>query len=597
MCGIAGILSKKQVVKNTIKQMTDTLIHRGPDAEGFFVDNNIGLGHRRLSIIDLSGNASQPMFFNDLAIIFNGEIYNYKELKTELEKESYTFITQSDTEVLLKGFHCYGEAVLQKLDGMFSFAIWDKTKKELFCARDRFGEKPFYYYFDGQKFVFASEMKAIFESGIQKQLNNNMLFQYLAFDMVENPENKKETFFKDIYKLEASTFLKIHLSEFKIKKQKYWKLNLVVNKGVTGEQAAEKFKYLLNESVSRRLRSDVNVGTSLSGGLDSSTLVALINNQLKGQGEQKTFSARFQNKKFDEGKYIEIMHKKFNTDHHNVFVAADSLEKNFDKIMYHQEEPFGSASILAQWNVMQLAKANNTTVLLDGQGADEILAGYHGYFIPFLKELYLTDKQIFIKEKQLLAEKHNFNIKTDLKFRIGIHYQKTKSLLRKNYHKFNKPAELKLLNKDFVQAYFTQVPFYESRNLNDSLMYDTNIYGLEKLLRYADRNAMAHSVETRLPFLYHKLVEFLFSLPAEMKIKNAWTKYILRISMQDILPKEIVWRVDKMGYQAPQNEWMQSGEIPEILKHYKNSLISEKYINDNFNDNWKVFMIGKFLNI
>ena len=395
MCGIAGILSfKDKVTLQSLKTMTDTIVHRGPDGEGQWVNHNgqIGFGHRRLSIIDLSELGKQPMHYLYMryTITFNGEIYNYREIKNDLIKAGYRFISETDTEVLLALYDLKKERCLENLDGMFAFAIWDESTQELFCARDRFGEKPFYYTIYNNQFIFGSEMKEIFSIGVPKTVNYNMVYNYLENDLVENPLNKQETFFENIYKLEAATYLKV--KDKKIKKIKYWEINLKNRSEVSFAEAEKEFTRLFEISISRRLRSDVPVGSSLSGGLDSSSVVARINKILQNNTTQKTFSARFHNKDFDEGKFMLQIQKKFNLDSYYVYPDSNTLLKNLDLVYHHQEEPFGSASILAQWEVMRLAKQNNVSVLLDGQGADEFLSGYHKYFPTYLFELAKQDK-------------------------------------------------------------------------------------------------------------------------------------------------------------------------------------------------------------
>ena len=566
MCGIAGILSYKTKPElNQLKLMTDELIHRGPDGEGQWINEkaNIGLGHRRLSIIDLSQAGAQPMHYanNRYTISFNGEIYNYIELKQELIKKGYQFKTQTDTEVLLALYDAEKENCLKKIDGMFAFAIWDEKEQILFCARDRFGEKPFFYYHDNDRFVFASEIKALWKAGINKKIKESFIYNYLLFGTTEDINRPTETIYENINKLEPATFIKVNLSG-KIIKEKYWQIDLSKqNNTVNIDEAKEQFLSLFTNSIKNRLRSDVAVGSSLSGGLDSSSIVCLIN-EIKGQEqEQKTFSARFKDFEKDEGYFIKkVLETRKNIKSFDVYPDENSLIDNWKNIVYYQDEPFGSFSIAAQYEVMQLAKRNNVTVLLDGQGADELMAGYHPYFETYYNSLYKKDKALYGKEisaYRMLYNKEfaNPNLKTNL-------LQKNKKL-----YSFLSKKRRKIIssNNDYFVGINPDIvaenkgkepPIAQFTSLKEHLYYSTFTKGLSELLRYADRNSMAHSVEVRLPFLNYKLVEFIFSLPEDMLINKAWTKFILRYSMQEILPKEITWRKDKIGYEPPQNKWI-----------------------------------------
>lgn len=597
MCGITGKITFNQnkVSYPDLKRMTDSIIHRGPDGEGQWIneEQNVGLGHRRLSIIDLSENAAQPMHDsnNRFVISFNGEIYNYIELKSDLIKLGYKFKTTSDTEVLLSAYHEYGEPFLQKLDGMFAFAIWDQQKKELFCARDRFGEKPFFYFRDKEQFVFGSEMKAIFSSEIPKSIDNQMLYLYLAYDVVENPNNKYQTFYKDISQLPASHSLKISRNgEFEIKK--YWELQTSSACVESFEDASIKFKSLFEESIKRRMRSDVKVGSSLSGGVDSSSILCSVLD-LFPENQFNTFTARFKDKNYDEGIFVEQLKKKYSFNTFECYLSSDQVIDNLDKIFYHQEEPFGSTSIVAQWEVMKLARQNNTIVLLDGQGADETIGGYFKYFLPFLHEIKNKKEYQFQK---LAIEKH-----------LGIqsYISKKEALRMKSPAFFDKITDISRpyresvgldLSDNFKKEYkFESTPFHRDTNLNAFLHNDIFTYGLGKLLRFSDRNAMAHSVEVRLPYLSHQLVEFIFSLPSTYKINEGWTKYILRKSMEGRVPSSILFRKDKKGFQAP-NTWMQDKQMEELINASVNKLKNEGIIKQaELSNNWKYIMAAKVM--
>lgn len=580
MCGIAGIynLNAEPVIFEDLKKMTDAIIHRGPDGEGQWLNKkeSVGFGHRRLSIIDLSENGKQPMHYkgNRYTITFNGEIYNYIELKQELIKRGYYFESECDTEVLLALYDLKKEACLEDLDGMFAFAIWDELEQSLFCARDRFGEKPFHYFKDAKKFVFASEIKQFWSIGINKKMSSSKLNNFVEKGVIGEASQADVTFFDGISKLKPAHYLKINKSgELSI--HNYWRIDENA-KEFTGtiEQAAEQFFELFKDSVRLRLRSDVPVGSSLSGGLDSSSIVMLID-ALKGKElQQNTFSARFKNFAKDEGKYIEEVIKACkNMKVHYTWPDKDYFEEVLTKVCYHQDEPFGSASIVAQYAVMELAKKHQVTVLLDGQGADEQLAGYLPYYSLYLDQLNFTNKKLFLSELKAFQQFH------------GAVYPytslKESETIRMKLGRYKR----KLLKQDY---------FFASL-LKTRLINDTCTSGLSELLRYADRNSMAHSREVRLPFLSHKLVEFVFSLPTDYLLHMGWTKYVLRRSMETILPSTICWRTDKIGYEPPQNQWL---DLPGFKREIErcSSALGINYNREIRGEiDWRLLMASKFI--
>lgn len=559
MCGIAGIfLPHREEKINLVKRMTDSMIHRGPDGEGHWHSETAGitLGHRRLAILDLSENGLQPMHFNKrYSIVFNGEIYNYIELRQQLIKSGYEFKSNSDTEVILALYDLKKEECLKDLEGMFALAIWDEEEKCLFCARDRFGEKPFYYYFDKDKgFYFASEMKALWAAGIPKVPNVSLLHLFFEKGVCLHPIDQSQTFYNDIYQIDSGHFLKISINSYKINITNYYSLNNIkINSNISFEEAQSKFRELFTQSISRRLRSDVPIGSSLSGGIDSSSIVMIINNLKPINSVQKTFSARFGNFHNDEGEFIhEVINKTDGIFSHEVWPNGDELSDNIAKIIFHQEEPFGSASIFAQWKVLELAKKTGVTVMLDGQGADEYLAGYIHYYNLYLAQLYQNNYGKFVEEVESYRKRRNI-----------IHPLHPESQTLK--HKLGRIK--RRINKNAISI--------DKSQLSNTLKKDLMVTGLKELLRYADRNSMAHSVEVRLPFLDHNLVEFVVELPDEYKLTNGWTKFLLRKSMEDLLPPKITWRVDKVAYETPQNNWLGN------VKNAAQSTLIYEYFNDN----------------
>lgn len=599
MCGIAGKinLSNKLIEKNDLKLMSDSIAHRGPDGEGFWINNerNIGFGHRRLSIIDLSKNGKQPMHYQNCTITYNGEIYNYIEIKSNLICKGYKFNSDTDTEVILAAYLEYGQSCVKYFDGMFAFAIWDNNKKILFGARDRFGEKPYYYYKDKNQFSFASEMKALFSIGIPKIPSNSMIYNYLVYNVVENPYDKSETFYENIFQIPPSHSFTINLDgEFKL--NQYWDIDLTHYLEINHEEAIDKFNTLFNSSINKRMRSDVEVGSSFSGGLDSSSVVSTIINNFP-EKKLNTFTARFNDKKYDEGYFIECFKKEHQFISHNIWLEENIIIDELDKIFYHQEEPFGSTSILAQWEVMKLAQNKKVTVLLDGQGADETIAGYYKYFLPYLHEKYKINKTKFKEELTHIENNLLFKNYLPNTFYLDNYFPKSKRIISNKLRSFRIKKTAPDLNEDFINSFKKgHSPFINFLNLNDALYFDTFKYGLGKLLRFSDRNAMAFSREVRLPYLSHELVEFVFSLPIEFKINKGWSKKILRDSMSTKLPKEITWRKDKKGFQAP-SSWLENKKVKDLIHENCQTLVKEKIISNPIaSKSWQYIMCSKILN-
>jgi asparagine synthase (glutamine-hydrolysing) len=578
MCGIAGIISSNQdlVTTQRLRAMTQSLAHRGPDGEGHYINpaGSAGLGHRRLSIIDLSEAAAQPMHYADrYVIVHNGEIYNYKELRKSLQQKGYAFRTQSDTEVITAAYDCYGKDCLQQFDGMYAFAIWDEKEQELFAARDRFGEKPFFFFIDEEQFVFASEIKALWRAGVEKKMNERLLFNYLTLGYTSNPGDQQETFFSNILKLPARHFLQYRLSGHELSIELYWDIDATSTTKPSGEEAAiATFKELFTNSVSVRLRSDVPIGNSLSGGLDSSSVLSTMT-RLTNAG-YKTFSATFPGFEKDESEYIRKAAWACGAENIEVQISEEEIINDFEKICYHQDEPFQSSSVWAQFSVYEAARRYGVKVLLDGQGADELLAGYYKYYHWYWQELYRTDKAMLERE---LAAARQLGVQEPwgLKNKLAALFpsQGAAILSRQRIRAQKQHPDLR---SEFVAAYgqsYYHTPHMDS--LNGVLYYNTFLNGLEELLRYADRNAMAHGVEVRLPFLQHELAAFIFSLPSTCKIREGRTKWILRKAMEGKVPDAIIQRTDKIGFEPPQQQWMNNKRLQEYMREAMRGLEKE----------------------
>ena len=585
MCGIFGIwnLDGEAVDVTGVQHATTAIRHRGPDDEGYLlVDTQSGrtrscggpdtdyrlslpdlsqhksdyfdlaFGFRRLAILDLSPGGHQPMSSHDgrFWIIFNGEIYNYRELRDELSTHGHRFQTTSDTEVILAAYQQWGESCVEHFNGMFALAIWDSTTRSIFVARDRFGEKPFYYVYIPQRlFAFASEMKALWAAGVAgRAIHEETLALFTQHSQVEIGE---QTIYEGILRLPQAHCLTLSPGG-RLQKRRYWDIDPRVRiDGWSDQRYTETFREHFTNSVSLRLRADVPVGSSLSGGLDSSTVVSVINRLLPDGAVQKTFSARFDDPARDEGKWMDLVTKSNRVERHDVWPTAERFFEGLSDLFWHQEEPFSSASVYAQWSVMRLAKENGVTVLLDGQGADEMLAGYHSYFDVMTDDLL-----------------NSFDLRGYLKFRrdcIALHGIAPGSFRRALSQKT--PEAVKRVLKKGLQLVRTlpQVepaePVYSREyakvsSLRKHLWWNTTRAGLVELLRYADRNSMAHSREVRLPFLDHNLVEFVFKLPDRLLTRDGWTKWIIREAFRGIVPQEISDRVDKLGYMPPQQKWL-----------------------------------------
>jgi asparagine synthase (glutamine-hydrolysing) len=584
MCGIAGIISRDaaNVSRQRLQTMTDTIIHRGPEGEGFWMNDksNVGFGHRRLAIIDLSELGAQPMhYLGRYTITYNGEIYNYVELKHTLAADGYTFHSSCDTEVILAAYAAYGKDCVQYFDGMFAFAIWDEQEQTLFCARDRFGEKPLYFYHDAGQFIFASEMKALWAAGVEKKINNTMLLNYLTIGSTNDAAVPSATFYSNIFKLPAAHCLTLQLPAQDVQLTytywQYWDIDKEHEQKETSlPQLMEKFNQLFTISVQRRLRSDVAIGSSLSGGLDSSSIVATINNLITDSTKQKTFSAVFPGYEKDESRYIQRVAKAFEVESFTVTPTASGFVNDLEKLIHHQEEPFQSSSIYAQYAGYALAKQHGVTVILDGQGADEILAGYNKYYHWYWQQLIATGNWKQAKHEMHAAKQNGVAAEWGFKNILAAYLPSiaAKQLQKKAHQQqIHHPH----ITNEFVHAnsdtHLVHKPVVDK--LNDILYFNTMQSGLEELLRYADRNSMAHSREVRLPFLSHELVQFIFTVPAHFKIKDGFTKYLLRTSMSGMLPKEIVWRKDKIGYEPPQQQWMQHTSVVEQIHAARNTLV------------------------
>ena len=565
MCGICGLfnLKEKQLNETIVRSMMQIQKHRGPDDEGLFCEENVGLGFVRLSIIDLSPAGHQPMISSDErnVLVFNGEIYNYLELREELKTKGHNFTTNTDTEVLLAAYKEWGEDCLNRFNGMWAFAIYDRLEKTIFASRDRFGVKPFYYLHTNEFFAFASEIPPLLKLLPAKPTPDyQSIFDFLAFNRTDQTER---TFFNEIKKLQHGHTLKISTITNDLKLCRWYNLRKEVSKA-KGLKNPVDFKNLFSSSIGLRLRSDVPVGVCLSGGLDSSSIVSVLLSDFN-KSDLNTFSAVYEKGQVgDETEFLKEYEPLLQNMNY-ITPTAESLINDLNSFVKAHAEPIPSTAPYAQFKVMELAKGK-VVVTLDGQGADEELGGYHYFFGFYFKDLFRTwrfgklFKEIYsytIKHKSLFGAKTFF-------FFLLPEWIRTKTRVNEKGY----------LYKPFVkrhrQTNSIASNLYGSKSLNDALLNHFE-FKLEHLLKWEDRNSMWFSLEARVPFLDYRLVEGVLSSPSDMVIHNGMTKHLLREGMKGILPEKIRLRRDKVGFDTPQDEWFRTPEWQEIVFDVLNS--------------------------
>lgn len=600
MCGISVLFSSKSLVG--IDKMTQLIRHRGPDDEGYaFIDDTgsvvclggedtpessyqsevlwapkkrleqhhmqkgvVQLGHRRLSIVDLHGSGHQPQCSPDQRywITYNGEIYNYLELKEELTKKGHPFYSKSDTEVLLAAFSEWGIDCLNRLNGMFSFAIYDREEKTLIAARDRFGIKPLYWWQSPEGVLaIASEVKQFTSlNGWKACLNAQMAYDFIDWGVADHSE---QTLFQGVKQLMGGQMLMAKIDE-KPKVQSWYQLPTGNFTG-TFQQASETLYDLLFDAVRYRLRADVAVGSCLSGGLDSSTIVCLAA-EILGGAPQKTFSACSYEKLFDEREYMESVVAHTDVLPHYLYPSLDTLFLELKELTWHQDFPFGSTSPYAQWKIFASVKQSGIKVMLDGQGADEQLAGYDGFLTPFLFDSFKKGHWIRFLQEAIALHKNGKGANLAMK---ALYYGLPSSLkqrLRKSLG-YSSTLSSKLNQKNLCftarDPHSLQVP--ENRPLQRLCYQQTMHMSVPMLCRFEDRNSMAHSIEARIPFLDFRVVEFLQTLPPEFKIRGGMTKACLREGMKSTLPQKIHQRTSKLGFATPEQVWIQK-EQPRLFR-------------------------------
>jgi len=618
MCGINGIVylnlsnanEPTPFFEDKISRMNNEIAHRGPDEEGVLINYPVCFGFRRLSIIDLSQEATQPMFNEDrsIAIIFNGEIYNYLELIPDLKSKGHNFKTKSDTEVIIHSFEEYGFECVNRFNGMWAFAIYDLKNEVFFASRDRFGVKPFYYYFDKDKFIFSSEIKAILKIKNMNEANHGKVYDYLAYGY---KTSNGDTFFKGVNELKPANNIIIQNNLIDIKQ--YWSLK-DEKASASEKEISANIIFLLNDSVKLRFRSDVPVSILLSGGLDSSIITKitddLIDRHELSNESVTAYSAIFPGFKYDESKIIEEF---LQTCRHiksvKIAFKKPDLFESIDKFIYGMGEPVFSATSFAHYSLMKEIRKENVKVVLNGQGADEIWAGYDRYFIGyFLLDLLLSSPHKFISQANAISNKMQFSYKYILLQTIkAVVSRKYVSYLRSKYNE----KVLDCISRDFYKKnyFYFRNPEYKklsSGNLSGYMKYNIEYQGFNQILHYEDHSSMQSSIEMRSPFLDYRLVEYAFSLPSEKKIDNGITKKVLREIFKDKLPGSVTNNYQKIGFVTPFENWMDESPSKEFINDLLSSdsfrsktIFDPKKVKNIFSNkhNHKGFPYWRFINL
>ncbi|MFP4333736.1 MAG: asparagine synthase (glutamine-hydrolyzing) [Campylobacterales bacterium] len=602
MCGMVGFFSHSKDKHQILKSMLSVVYYRGPDDSGFFEDGYFGIGHNRLAIIDTI-SAKQPMMSDDgrFVLVFNGEIYNYLELRQHLIQKGEQFKTYSDTEVLLKMYERYGKESLGWLNGMFAFVIYDTEKKEAFIARDRFGIKPFYYTQTKDIFVFASEIKSILKHpNVKKDVDKSSVHEYITFQLML----KKHTLFKDIFSLEPATYMVIKDGCIKEKKV-YWQLSYEIDDRKSMECYSDELMLLLEHSSYMQLRSDVPVGAFLSGGIDSSIVATMGSKNY--YGEFQTFCGSFKDgKEFDETHYAKIVSDDISSKHYELFPKPKDFIDSFENIIYHLDYPEAGPGVFSQYMISKLA-SEHVKVVLGGQGVDEIFGGYTRYAIAYLEQALkgailetseegqhivtlnsiipnLPQLQNYIPLLKQQFSSGLFDSMDERYFSMIDRSSSAKHIYSRDILEDISQEQLldkfkQVFNQPDTKSYFNKMTYFDTKTL------------LPALLHIEDRVSMAHSLESRVPLLDHRIAELATKMPPNMKFAGGKTKSVLIKAVENILPKEIIERKDKMGFPTPINKWL-SGELKEYAldiltsqkakqRGYLNTDTIEKQINES----------------
>lgn len=618
MCGITGVLhfdTSRNADAALLRKMTDTLAHRGPDGDSYYIKNNLGLGHRRLSIIDLS-TGDQPMFNEDksIAVILNGEIYNYIELREELKTFGHIFYTSSDTEVIIRAYEQWGLDCQNKFNGMWAFALWDEKKKQFFISRDRLGEKPLYYSTFDNSFLFGSEIKSLLAYGCPSIQNTELIELYLCLGYIPAPFS----FYKNIFKLRQGHYLIV--KENSVSEHSYWDIpvpdekNMIVDKKLV----CESFESIFRDAVKIRMRSDVPFGAFLSGGLDSASVVAVMSEISKIPVQ--TFTIGFADKVFDERKLAKDAAEKFHTNHFEFVVEPESFDDSLNKILYHYDEPFGDSSAIPTGYVSKIA-SKKVKMVLTGDGGDEVLSGYNSYQVEKFARQY---QQIppFVRSflPAMISPVKNM-VKGSMRYKLNrieriLSYShqsyKSRLLAKSSWYipnmieKMTEGLGKQIKLSDFIDDFYTKYPAQDS--FYKLMMFQFKVLLPDDFLVKVDRMSMAYSLETRIPFLDYRLVEFMINVSKNVKMQGYERKSVLRNSIGKKLPSSLL-NAPKKGFSVPIREWFKDKALDSKLKTlYEedfglNRKIIKKVVSDNRegkadmgNFIWMLFVYKNWLN-
>ena len=600
MCGITGF---NWPDKSIIEKMTLTIKHRGPDDEGLYVDENVSLGHRRLSVIDISDKGHQPMQFENLVIVYNGEIYNFLELREQLKDKGYNFTSDTDTEVILKSFHLWGPDCVNKFNGMWAFCIYDRQNNLLFLSRDRFGKKPLYYYFDGRAFIFASSINAI----RQHKLNLKTSIPGLNFYFYQKYIGNNLTIFENCYKLRPSENMLFDMKDKKVTLSKYYNLEEEIHKNHNNplQQRLDSVEGIITSAVEDRLIADVPVGSFLSGGVDSSLISAIISKKHKNFD---TFSIGFKDKSYDELKYSKFVSEHIHTNHHFDYLQIDDNLIQF--IVENMDEPFGDASVLPTYLLSKITR-RNVTVCLSGDAGDEIFGGYDTY--SAYKIARYCPKTFMRPAKYLVDLLPPSEKKLSLTFKMKKFVADDDSCVNRRHlnwmSTFGDRQRQQLLNDNFISA-DSFIGCDSENSLLSIQLNDIQNYLAEDIMKKVDYASMLNSLEVRVPFLDSRLVPLVLSLPDIYKIRYLTTKWLLKKIASAYLPAQIVHR-HKRGFTVPISKWIkQSDLIRDSLtnrKFYEHSYLNYNYVQelfkahlnnkeDNARQLWLVFIFNYWWN-
>ncbi len=598
MCGIAGQFKFRDIAdRELLKRMTDAMIHRGPDGEGFYFNENVGLGTRRLKVIDLE-TGDQPIHNQNknVWVVFNGEIYNYKELRMALRSKGYTFYTKSDTEVIAHLYDEYGENFVEYLDGMFAIALWDERKKKLLVARDRVGEKPLYYYFDDGQFLFASEMKAVLECpDVPREIDFLALHGFFVYGRVSAPR----AIFKSVKKLEPATVLTVENGV--VKTRRYWSLSFREKFTGSEDEIKKELRKCFEKSVRSMMTADVPLGALLSGGVDSSAVVAMM--AKNSDRPITTFSVGFKERDFSELEYARIVAKKFGTDHHEFIIEPKVLEV-LPKLVKHFDEPFGDASIIPTYYVSEAAR-KKLIVALTGDGGDELFAGYEWFRAVKIAQKYNKLPQFL---RKFLGQIGRLLPDTGRREGLIRYAHKLKKLLETQAGKSGDALDVFLnMNAGFTEACArdelygetmsgaikdfnvhelrrTQLGEYNGNDPLEAVLYSQFRSLLpDMFFTKVDRASMAASLETRAPFASREMVELAAKIPFDYKLRGNQTKYIFKKAMEGILPDEILYR-HKKGFGIPLAAWIKDKKISANIREtvFDKSVLDLGFFNERY---------------